>query len=823
MKYTKQAREAIKKAEAFSLEFGHGYIGTEHLLLALLYIKESYAADVLQKVEITAEKMRQLFEKMDMGDLDTALSAEIEWTPKAQMAFERAESLAVKMEIEKVGTQHLLLAILADQESIAVRFISILGVSPQEFQQRIMQDLGLQNSRTDRREYRENRDMENHEEEMLGREQGAILERFSRDFTAMANRNEFDPIIGREQEIQRMMQILCRRTKNNPCLMGEPGVGKTAIVEGLAQRIVEGNVPNVLKEKRILSLDMAAMIAGSKYRGEFEERLKRCMEEVKNAGNIILFMDELHTLIGAGSAEGSMDASNILKPALSRGEMQMIGATTVGEYRKHIEKDGALARRFQPIMIEEPTEEETIEILEGLRPKYEMHHRVKILSETLAAAAKLSKRYISDRFLPDKAIDVLDEAGSRVRMREYHEPDEIMILNENLKGILLEKEQAILRGDLKRAADLKQEEKAMRLKLSQRDHVKNEEYSEMVTVAEVEAVIAEWTGIPIQKVAESETESLKHLDEKLHERVVGQEEAVSAVVKAVRRGRVGMKDPKRPIGSFLFLGPTGVGKTELSKALAEALFGHEEALVRVDMSEYMEKHSVSKLIGSPPGYVGFEEGGQLSERIRRKPYSVILFDEIEKAHPDVFNILLQVLDDGHITDSQGRKVDFKNTVIIMTSNAGARNISSPKQLGFSTGDHKEQEYKSIQKGVMEEVKRLFRPEFLNRIDETIVFHPMTKEEIRQIVEILFKQIQKRVKENMNITLTLTKEAADFMAEKGYNPVYGARPLRRELQSRIEDQLADQILEGKIQNGDLIYIVKNDELIAFVKEDVYGKE
>ncbi len=820
MKYTKQAREAIKKAEAFALGLGHGYIGTEHLLLALLHIKESYAADVLEKVEITAEKMMQLFEKMDMGDLDTALSADIEWTPKAQMAFERAESLAEKMEIEKVGTQHLLLAILSDPESIAVRFISILGVSPQEFQQKIMHELGLQSPRQDRRDYH---DMDHHEEEILGREQGAILEHFSRDFTAMAYRHEFDPIIGREREIQRMMQILCRRTKNNPCLMGEPGVGKTAIVEGLAQRIIEGNVPQVLKEKRILSLDMAAMISGSKYRGEFEERLKRCMEEVKNAGNIILFMDELHTLIGAGSAEGSMDASNILKPALSRGEMQMIGATTVGEYRKHIEKDGALARRFQPIMIEEPTEEQTIEILEGLRPKYEMHHRVKILSETLVAAAKLSKRYISDRFLPDKAIDVLDEAGSRVRMKEYHEPDETILLRESLQQILSAKEEAILCGDLKRAADLKQEEKAISLKLTHSEHSKNEEYLDQVTVAEIEAVIAEWTGIPVQKIAESESESLKHLDAKLHERVVGQQEAVSAVVKAVRRGRVGMKDPKRPIGSFLFLGPTGVGKTELSKALAEALFGQEEALVRVDMSEYMEKHSVSKLIGSPPGYVGFEEGGQLSERIRRKPYSVILFDEIEKAHPDVFNILLQVLDDGHITDSQGRKVDFKNTVIIMTSNAGARNISSPKQLGFSTGDQKEQEYKTIQKGVMEEVKRLFRPEFLNRIDETIVFHPMTKEEIREIVEILFKQIQMRVKENMNITLNLTKDAADFMAEKGYNPIYGARPLRRELQSRIEDQLADQILEGNIQSGDCIQIVRKNDQIEFVKEEAYGKE
>ena len=822
MKYTKQAIETLKKAEAFSREFGHGYIGTEHLLLALLHIKDSYAADVLGKVEITAEKMLQLFEKMDMGDIDTSMSVKVEWTPKAKNAFEYAESLAKKMEIEKVGTQHLLLAILADMESIAVRFISILGVSPGDFQQKIMQELGLQQGKNERYEYREPHDMEHHEGEMFGRDQGAILSRFSRDFTAMAYRNEFDPIIGRENEIQRIMQILCRRTKNNPCLMGEPGVGKTAIIEGLAQRIAEGKVPAVLKDKRILSLDMAAMIAGSKYRGEFEERLKRCMEEVREAGNIILFMDELHTLIGAGSAEGSMDASNILKPALSRGEMYMIGATTVGEYRKHIEKDGALARRFQPIMVEEPTEDETIDILSGLQHKYEMHHQVRILSETIEAAAKLSKRYISDRFLPDKAIDVLDEACSRVRMQQYHEPDDTVKFNELLEKILTEKEKAILQGDLKRAAELKKDETRIALKQNDLKKENNVEPSQLVTAADIEAVVAEWTGIPVQKIAQSEGESLKLLDSKLHERVVGQQEAVSAVVKAVRRGRIGMKDPKRPIGSFLFLGPTGVGKTELSKALAEALFGQEEALVRVDMSEYMEKHSVSKLIGSPPGYVGFEEGGQLSERIRRKPYSVILFDEIEKAHPDVFNILLQVLDDGHITDSQGRKVDFKNTVIIMTSNAGARNISTPKQLGFSIGDQKEQEYKAIQKGVMEEVKRLFRPEFLNRIDETIVFHPMTKEEIRAIVDILFRQIQKRVKENLNIVLELTKEAADLLAECGYNPIYGARPLRRELQSKVEDQLADRILEGQVQIGDSLKIICKDGRIDFMKEESHGK-
>lgn len=820
MKYTKQAQEAIKKAKAFSLELGHGFIGAEHLLLALLHIKESYAAEVLTKIGITAEKMMKVFEKIDIGDTEAVLTVDTDWTPKARVILERAEALAEKMEIEKVGTPQLLLAILSDPESMAVRLIAFFGISPQELQQRIMQELGLQRLQNERdhREPRSQREMESYEEETAFREQGMVLERFSRDFTAMARNREFDPIIGRENEIQRMMQILCRRTKNNPCLIGEAGVGKTAIVEGLAQRIVDGAVPGALKEKRILALDMAAMIAGSKYRGEFEERLKRCMDEVKTAGNIILFMDEVHTLIGAGSAEGTMDASNILKPALSRGEMQMIGATTVGEYRKHIEKDGALARRFQPIQVEEPTEEETIAILEGLCPQYEQHHQVKFLPETLEAAAKLSKRYISDRFLPDKAIDVLDEAGSRVHMREYPASDEKDQWEEKRQQLASEKENAILKGDLPYAAKLKQQETELEDQLAHTAKQERKQDPNYVTVAEVEAVIANWTGIPVQKVAENESESLRHLEAKLHERVIGQEEAVAAVAKAVRRGRVGMKDPKRPIGSFLFLGPTGVGKTELSKALAEALFGQEEALVRVDMSEYMEKHSVSKLIGSPPGYVGFEEGGQFSERIRRKPYSVILFDEIEKAHPDVFNILLQVLDDGHITDSQGRKVDFKNTVIIMTSNAGARNISAPKKLGFSTGDTKQEEYQAIQKGVMEEVKRIFRPEFLNRIDETIVFHPMTKDEIRQIVEILFKQLQKRVKANMNIQLSLTKEAADFLAEKGYNPTYGARPLRREMQTRVEDQLADQILAGKIMAGDCVQISCVNEQIELMKED-----
>ena len=820
MEYTKQAQEVLKRAEAFSRSLGHGYIGAEHLLYALTTVKNSYGANVLQQVGITDEKMMQLFSKMDMGDPDTVQQLGTEWTPRAKAVFERAQILAEKMDTDKIGTQHLLLAILADAEAIAVRFIALLGVSREELQQKIMIELGLQKPKNER-ERRERREADSRDEEMQMHETGPVLERFSRDFTALAMAGEFDPIIGREREIQRMMQILCRRTKNNPCLMGEPGVGKTAIVEGLAQCIADGNVPETLKGKRILALDMAAMIAGSKYRGEFEERIKRCMEEVRSAGNIILFMDELHTLIGAGAAEGAMDASKILKPALSRGELQMIGATTSVEYRKYIEKDGALARRFQPIQVDEATEQETLAILEGLKPQYEAHHHVVITQEALEAAVKLSSRYISDRYLPDKAIDLLDEAGSRVHMKELQAPDPSAQYDQKLQKLEKEKEAAVLSGKLEEAAKIKQQEKALQAQYHQNPKKKQEYVSEKVTASEVEAVVAGWTGIPVQKLAQSESESLRNLEKKLHERVIGQQEAVSAVAKAVRRGRVGLKDPKRPIGSFLFLGPTGVGKTELSKALAEALFGQEEALVRIDMSEYMEKHSVSKLIGSPPGYVGFEEGGQLSEKIRRKPYSVILFDEIEKAHPDVFNILLQVLDDGHITDSQGRKVDFKNTVIIMTSNAGAKSISAPKQLGFCVGEVKQQEYEAMKKGVMEEIKRLFRPEFLNRIDEILVFHPMTKEEIRQITRILFRQIQQRVQESQNIQLILTEEAADLLAEKGYHPTYGARPLRRELQTRVEDALADQLLSNEISSGDKVRIERCLDQLRFVKEENYG--
>ncbi|MCI8632762.1 MAG: ATP-dependent Clp protease ATP-binding subunit [Lachnospiraceae bacterium] len=818
MNYTKKAQEALKSAEMIALALEHGYIGTEHLLMALTMQKDSYAAEILQQLEVTEEKLEQLLSKMDIS-AESELMHPIEWAPKAQVLLEHAAELAQKNELQEIGTQHLLLALLLEPESIAARFLGIMGVAVPEIAQRILQELGLAKPKQ-QRHAREMTDM--HEEEMPPQETaGSVVERFSRDFTAMARANLFDPIIGREKEIERIMQILCRRTKNNPCLLGEPGVGKTAIVEGLAQRIAEGKVPEMLQGKRILGLDMAAMIAGSKYRGEFEERLKRCMEEVQREGNIILFMDELHTLVGAGAAEGSMDASNILKPALSRGEMQLIGATTVGEYRKYVEKDGALARRFQSVQVEEPSEEETEVILEGLKRQYERHHQVNIQPEALKACVHLAHRYITDRFLPDKALDLLDEAGSRVHMRMFSKPDSQLLQEQErkLQQLAKEKETAILKGQMEKALDIKKQEMEVQEKLFklQRSQKSASLTCGEVSVDDVEAVVANWTGIPVQRLAEAEGENLRNLEKRLHERVIGQHEAVTAVAQTVRRGRIGLKDPKRPIGSLLFLGPTGVGKTELCKALAEVLFGQEDALIRIDMSEYMEKHSVSKMIGSPPGYVGFEEGGQLSEKVRRKPYSVILFDEIEKAHPDVFNILLQVLDDGHITDSQGRRIDFKNTVIIMTSNAGARSISAPKQLGFATGETHQQEYEAMKKGVLEEVKRIFRPEFLNRIDETIVFHPMNKEELRQIVEILFAEVRRRVQESQQIELTLLPEAADWLAEKGYTPVYGARPLRRVIQTQIENVLAEKILAGEIKAGDHIRLEKGKENLSWILE------
>ena len=626
--------------------------------------------------------------------------------------------------------------------------------------------------------------------------------------TALAKKNKFDPIVGRDKEIERIVQILSRRTKNNPCLVGDPGVGKTAIVEGLAQKIAEGNVPDTLKNKRIVGLDLSAMVAGSKYRGEFEERMKKAMDEVKADGNIILFVDEIHTIIGAGAAEGAIDASNILKPALSRGEIQLIGATTLEEYRKHIEKDAAFERRFQPVKVEEPDEQAAVAMLKALRDKYEMHHKVTISDDAIEAAVKLSSRYVSDRFLPDKAIDLIDEAASRLRLKTFSAPDNVAEMEEKLAEMEKEKEAAIKTEEFEKAAEIKRAQDALRAqwKEAKKEWENNHEnQAQVVTREEVAEVVSVWTGVPLQSLQEEESQRLLHLEDTLHQRVIGQSEAVKALAKAIRRGRVGLKDPNRPIGSFLFLGPTGVGKTELSKALAEALFGDEDAMIRIDMSEYMEKHSVSRMVGSPPGYVGYEEGGQLSEKVRRNPYSVVLFDEIEKASPDVFNVLLQVLDDGHITDGQGRKVDFKNTVIIMTSNAGARSIVEPKRVGFTSMETEEQSYQNMKKNVMEEVRHIFKPEFLNRIDDMIVFHSLTQEDILEIVKLMTKTVSKRIKENMDITVTFTDKALEKIAEEGYDKAFGARPLRRAIQSRIEDAFAEEYLMGNFKAGDKVSV------------------
>ena len=642
------------------------------------------------------------------------------------------------------------------------------------------------------------------------------LNQFGRDLTEMAREDKFDPIIGRDKEIERVVQILSRRTKNNPCLIGEPGVGKTAIAEGLAQKIIEGNIPETLKGKRVVTLDLSSMVAGAKYRGEFEERLKKALEEIRKAGNVILFIDEMHTIIGAGAAEGAIDASNILKPSLARGEIQVIGATTITEYRKHVEKDAALERRFQPITVGEPSKEETVDILKGIRDKYEAHHRVKITDGALEAAVKLSDRYITDRYLPDKAIDLIDEAGSRVRLKSFTAPPDMKSLEERVEKLSKEKEDAIRSQEFEKAAGIRDQEMQLKNELERVKNEwmqKNQTRTDIVTEEEVGDIVASWTGIPVKRLAEEESERLMKMEDVLHERVIGQEEAVKAVSRAIRRGRVGLKDPKRPTGSFIFLGPTGVGKTELSKALAEALFGNENAMIRIDMSEYMEKFAVSRLVGSPPGYVGYEEGGQLTEKVRRKPYSVLLFDEIEKAHPDVFNILLQILEDGRLTDSQGRVVDFRNTVIIMTSNVGGRMITEPKRLGFVINDDKARNYEDMKSNVMGELKKTFRPEFLNRVDEVIVFHPLDEEHIKSIVGVMTDVLAKRLKQN-DITIVVTDEAKAFLAKKGFDPLYGARPLRRSIQSMIEDKLAEQMLEGRIKSGDEVLIELDEDKMKF---------
>ncbi|MDD2980563.1 MAG: ATP-dependent Clp protease ATP-binding subunit [Hespellia sp.] len=789
--YTKQAEQVLKYATTIAKELDHPYIGSEHLLLGLRKEFTGVAGQILAIRQVEESQILRLIDELISPESDTVLAGTVEESPRLQYLLEESAKEAVKLHESKIGTEHMLLAIIHDVECVAARILITLNVNLQNMQQDILDTIGA-----DAKEY-----MSESMEELDGSQ--TALSQYGTDLTAQAAEGKLDPVVGREGEISRLMQILSRRTKNNPCLVGEPGVGKTAIIEGLASRLAAGIVPDSMKGKRILTLDLPGLIAGSKYRGEFEERMKGLIAEVKNDPDVILFLDEVHTIIGAGGAEGAIDASSILKPALARGEFQLIGATTITEYRKYIEKDAALERRFQPVNVEEPTAEQCLEILRGLRSKYEQHHKLTISEEALKAAVTLSNRYINDRNLPDKAIDVLDEACSKVRLNGYKATDGIPKLEQKYRELIQQKEDAIKNQDFEGASLLNKEQGEVEKKLlaaRKRFERKQTKSSLLVVEEDIANVVSVWTKIPLQRLTESEGSRLQKLESTLHKRVVGQEEAVSAVARAVRRGRVGLKDPKRPIGSFLFLGPTGVGKTELSKALAEALFGNEESIVRVDMSEYMEKHSVSKMIGSPPGYVGHDEGGQLSDQVRTHPYSVVLFDEIEKAHPDVFNILLQVLDDGHITDSQGRKVDFRNTVIIMTSNAGAKAIMEPKKLGFAAKEDASGDYKRMKQNVMDEIKQIFRPEFLNRIDEITVFHSLNEENLKQIVSLLCRELTTRVDRQLEIQLTIRDSVKKHIAQKGTDLKFGARPLKRAIQTELEDKLAEAILSGEIKSG-----------------------
>ena len=808
--YTKKAEKVLEIAKKASRSMHHSYIGTEHLLIGLLGEGSGAAAKVLSSAGVDEERILELIENLiaPSGNVITADAGG--YSPRTLRVLENAAKEAERVKNEKVGTEHLLIALIKEADCAAVRLLNTLGVNLQRLYVETLTAMG--------------EDVSLHKDEFQNGklakkknlEATPTLNQYSRDLTQLAKEGGLDPVIGREEEMQRVIQILSRRSKNNPCLIGEPGVGKTAVVEGLAQNIVSGMVPDSVLNKRVVTLDLSGMVAGSKYRGEFEERIKKVLAEVKKAGNILLFIDELHTIIGAGGAEGAIDASNILKPSLARGEIQLIGATTIEEYRKYIEKDAALERRFQPVTVEEPDEEQAVAILTGLRPQYEIHHHVKITDEGIRAAVQMSERYINDRNLPDKAIDLMDEAASRVRLGSFKTPKQMKETEQRIRerDIILEEAVRGLRlGDAKAAREEKEELLKRHAKQIKKYHKDAEKKEPLVNENEIAEVVSSWTKIPVKKLTADESAKLAKLEKTLHKRVIGQEEAVSAVAKAVRRGRVGLKDPNRPIGSFLFLGPTGVGKTEISKALAEAVFGNEQAMIRVDMSEYMEKHSVSKMVGSPPGYVGYDEGGQLSEKVRRNPYSVVLFDEIEKAHPDVFNILLQVLDDGHITDAQGRKVDFKNTIIIMTSNAGAQSIVSPKHLGFGSQDDEKQNYEYMKQGVMEEVRRIFKPEFLNRIDETIVFHALTKEDMKQIVTLLAKTLVERCRTQMEIELHIRDSVKAYIVETAYDPKYGARPLRRMIQSKIEDALAEEILAGRIKRGDRVEVgLKKKEIV-----------
>ncbi len=797
-RFTKSARRVLENAKRQAVSLGHSFIGTEHLLLALLRTK-GVASEVLKENGVLFDKIAELVEDNLTVDSDVMTTGNLEMTPRAQKIVNNSLAEAERLNAPNAGTEHILIAILKETDCIAMRLLNTKGINVQKLYIDVLTATG-QDMTSAKNEYMMQKGRK-------GKSATPILDQYSRDLTSYAKEGKLDPVVGREIETRRLIQILSRRTKNNPCLIGEPGVGKTAVVEGLAQKIVQGDIPEILQERRVLVLDLSGMVAGSKYRGEFEERIKRALREVSQSGNILLFIDEIHTIIGAGGAEGAIDAANILKPALARGEIQIIGATTREEYRKYIEKDAALERRFQPVLVEEPDEGQTLEILKGLRERYEEHHHVKIMDSALLAAVKMAERYINDRFLPDKAIDVVDEAAARACISQYLPSPELRFLEEEYTECERKKEDAICQEDFAAANEMKKRQEKCKEKmerLKQELEKKRQGKRLVVTESDVANVIGDWTKIPVQKLQEEETERLRHLEEELHRRVIGQDEAVTAVAKAVRRGRVGLKDPNRPIGSFLFLGPTGVGKTELSKALAEAVFGQENEIIRVDMSEYMEKHSVSKMIGSPPGYVGYEDGGQLSEKVRRHPYSVILFDEIEKAHLDVFNILLQILEDGHVTDAQGRRISFKNTIIIMTSNAGAQQIIAPKHLGFGLQDNAEADYKKMRESVLEEVKKIFKPEFINRIDEMLVFHTLTQENIQEIVRLMLASLNKRLEAQMGITLEVSKKVVEYIAKSGFDKNYGARPIRRSIQSKIEDVLADKVLSGEIMPGDKVF-------------------
>lgn len=812
--FTEKANAALNLAIDSARRLGHTYIGTEHIVLGLLREGTGVAATVLSSHGITAEQYQEKIMESESSGQYTHLSPD-DFTPRTKKAMETAVMEATALQQGYVGTEHILLAVLRDETSVAMRLLTGFGIRPSELADEILRAMGSEAVSAG------NPTAHSPNQRTAKTGKTPVLDQFGRDLTEMARAGKLDPVIGRSAEIQRVIQILSRRTKNNPCLIGEPGVGKTAVAEGLAQKIIAQEVPETLRDKRVVTLDLTGMVAGTKYRGDFEERIKNALDEVAREKNIVLFIDEIHTIIGAGAAEGAVDAANILKPSLARGEIQVIGATTLDEYRKHIEKDAALERRFQPITVGEPSEDETVEILKGLRDKYEAHHKVKITDEAIRASVQLSTRYISDRYLPDKAIDLIDEAASRVRLKAFTAPTDVRQLEEEAKRLAAEKKSAVNEQDFERAARLRDEEKTVQQQLEEQRNEwqeKNAGITGEVTADDIAEIVSGWTGVPVAQLTEEEGQRLLKLEEVLHERIVGQEEAVTAVAKAIRRGRVGLKDPRRPIGSFIFLGPTGVGKTELCKTLAEAMFGDENAMIRLDMSEYMEKHTVSRLVGSPPGYVGYDEGGQLTEKIRRKPYTVVLFDEIEKAHPDVFNMLLQILEDGILTDSQGRRVDFKNTVIIMTSNVGARLITEKRSFGFGdTGEDiaKEETERRNRENVLSELKKTFRPEFLNRVDDIIVFHQLTQTDIEQIARRMLSSLTKRV-QGLEITFTVSDEAVVELAKVGFDPIYGARPLRRAIQSRIEDPLSEKLLEGQFLAGDTVNVTFENGEFVFSK-------